>query len=352
MIGDSRTISLLLENALGQNLMSHVVLQDTKTDPGDSPPQLKAKRGKPKGKRATPVPDFVSLSTVSSSSSPFPLKDGSAESQLADSSGLEDDLEIESADADVSDNFAIPDWLAAKYNTTAKVMPPPVATPADPTSTPTPGTRVPTRMAASAFKPIRRKPTQKLVPQIVDQASDAAMPGQMDGTKMAQQDLLASSASDSTADVAAEAAADMTAANESDAQVTDAELDEAAARLSPQAAAAMDTLLSSEANPSPSPDPYSPGQTSDTSLESGDLSPAEVDRDAQLSPEADALIDAAVAAIAPGNELLAQDMPSTSTAAEDDTHPLTDAEVSTQSFAGIALCPFACVCSSSELHSV
>ncbi len=335
--------------------MLDVVLQDTKSDPNDSPPQPKAKRGKPKGKRATPVPDYVSLSTVSSSSSPFPLKDGSADSQLADSSGLEDDLEIESADADVSDNFAIPDWLTAKYNTTARVMPPPVATPADPTSTPIPGTKVPTRMAASAFKPIRRKPTQKLVAEPVDQASDAAMPGQMPELDTpAQQDLLASSTSDGTAEIAAAAAADTKAVNTSDAQVTDAELDEAAARLSPQAAAAMDTLLSSEANPShsPSPDPYSQGQSSDTSLESGDLSPAEVDRDAQLSPEADALIDAGVAAIAPGNELLAQDMPSTSTAAEDDTHPLTDAEVSTQSFAGIALCPFVCVCSSSELHSV
>ncbi|KAL0050825.1 hypothetical protein WJX82_007862 [Trebouxia sp. C0006] len=130
---------------------------DIKTDPGDSAPQLKAKRGKPKGKRATPVPDYVSLSTVSSSSSPFPLKDGNADSQLADPSGLEDHME---------------DHME------------------------------------------------------------------------------------------------------------------------------------------------------------------EVDRDAQLSPEADALIDAGVAAIAPGNELLAQDMPSTSTAAEDDTHSLTDAEVSTQSFAG------------------
>ena len=78
------------------------------------PPQPKAKRGKPKGKKATPVPDYVSLSTVSSSSSPFPLKDGGADSQLADPSGLEDDMEIEGADADVSDDFAIPDWLAAK----------------------------------------------------------------------------------------------------------------------------------------------------------------------------------------------------------------------------------------------
>ncbi len=333
--------------------MLHVVLQDIKTDPGDSAPQPKAKRGKPKGKRATPVPDYVSLSTVSSSSSPFPLKDGNADSQLADPSGLEDHMEDhmegEGADADVSDDFAIPDWLAAKYNTTAKVMPPPVASPMDPTPTPTPtptsGTRVPTRMVASAFKPMRRKPTQKLVLETVDQASDAAMPGQMPELEIAQQDLLASSTSDSTVDVAAEAAADTKAVNMSDAQVTDAELDEAAARLSPQAAAAMGTLLSSAANLSP--DPYSQGQSSDTSLESSDLSPAEVDRDAQLSPEADALIDAGVAAIAPGNELLAQDMPSTSTAAEDDTHSLTDAEVSTQSFAGIALCPFACVCSSS-----
>ena len=330
------------------------VLQDTTSDPGDAPPQPKAKRGKPKGKRATPVPDYVSLSTVSSSSSPFPLKDGSADSQLADSSGLEDHMEDhmegEGADADVSDDFAIPDWLAAKYNTTAKVMPTPVASPMDPTSTPTPapGTRVPTRMVASAFKPMRRKPTQKLVPETVDQASDAAMPGQMPELEIAQQDLMASSASDGSADVAAEAAADMKAASASDSQVTDAELDEAAARLSPQAAAAMDTLLSSETNPSP--DPYSQGQSSDTSLESGDLSPAEVDRDAQLSPEADAVIDACVAAVAPESEQVAQDMPSTSTAAEDDTHPLTDAEVSTQSFAGIALCPFACVCSSAELH--
>ncbi|KAL0025381.1 hypothetical protein WJX79_002338 [Trebouxia sp. C0005] len=301
-------------------------------DPDDLPPQPKAKRGKPKGKRATPVPDHVSLSTVSSSSSPFPLKDGAADSQLADPSGLQDDMESEGADDDVSDNFAIPDWLAAKYNTTAKVIPTPVASPTDPNATPNLDTRVPARMVASAFKPIRRKSSQKLVAEPVDQASDAAMPGQMTETGMTQQDLLASSASDSTADIAAEAAPDAKAADTSDAQLTDAELDEAAAGLSPQATAAMDTLLSSEA--SPSPDPYSQGQTSDTSLESGDLLPAEVDRDAQLSPEADALIDAGVAAVAPENEQSTQDMPSTSIAAEGDTHPLTDAEVSTQSFAG------------------
>ncbi len=252
-------------------------------------------------------------------------------------------MEGEGADADVSDNFAIPDWLAAKYNTTAKVTPAPAATPADPTPTPTPGTKVPTRMVASAFKPMRRKPAQKLVPKPVDQASDAGMPGQMPELEIAQQDVLASSTSDSNADIAAEAAADTKAADESDAQLTDAELDEAAARLSPQAAAAMDTLLSSEANPSP--DPYTLGQSSDTSLESGDLSPAEVDRDAQLSPEADAVIDAGVMAIAPENEQLAQDMPSISTAAEDDTHPLTDAEVSTQSFAGTVICVCLVVCS-------
>ena len=155
---------------------------------------------------------------------------------------------------------------------------------------------------------------------------------------MVQQDSLASSTQDGTA----EAAAKMKAADVSDAQLTDAELDEAAARLSPQATAAMDTLLSSEA--SPSPDAYSQWQTSDTSLESGDLPPAEVDRDAQLSPEADALIDAGVAAVAPGNEQLAQDMPSISDAAEDDMHQLTDAEVSTQSFAGTVLCVRLVVC--------
>ena len=325
-------------------VMLDVVLQGAELDPDDLPPQPKAKRGKPKGKRATPVPDHVSLSTVSSSSSPFPLKDGDADSQLADPSGLQDDMESEGADDDVSDNFAIPDWLAAKYNTTAKVIPTPVASPTDPNATPNLDTRVPARMVASAFKPIRRKSSQKLVAEPVDQASDAAMPGQMTETGMTQQDLLASSASDSTADIAAEAAPDAKAADTSDAQLTDAELDEAAAGLSPQATAAMDTLLSSEA--SPSPDPYSQGQTSDTSLESGDLLPAEVDRDAQLSPEADALIDAGVAAVAPENEQSTQDMPSTSIAAEGDTHPLTDAEVSTQSFAGTALCPFGCVCPS------
>lgn len=301
-------------------------LGNTALDPSDSPPEPKAKRGKPKGKRATPVPDYVSLSTVSSSSSPFPLKDGGAESQLIDPSGLEDVMESEGADADVGDDFAIPDWLAAKYNTTAKVMPPPVASPADPT--PSTGTRVPTRMAASAFKPMRRKSLQKPVANPVDQPSDAAMPGQMEGAEMAQQDLLASSTQDGTAGSAADLMADDT----SDPQLTDAQLDEAAAELSPQAAAAMDTLLSSEA--SPSPDPYSQGQSSDTSLESGDLPPAEVDRDAQLSPKVDALIDAGVAAIAPENEHVAQDMPSISGAPEDDTHQLTDVEVSTQSFAG------------------
>ncbi|DBA77152.1 TPA: hypothetical protein ACH3X1_009725 [Trebouxia sp. C0004] len=298
---------------------------DAELDPGDSPPQPKVERGKPKGKRATPVPDYVSLSTVSSSSSPFPLKDGRADSQLADPSGLVDDMQSEGADADVSNDFAMPDWLAAKYNTTAKVMPPPAASPADPTPTPTPGTRVPTRMVAHAFKPVRRKSAQELMPSPVDQASEAAMLGQM---PEAQQDLLASSSQDGTAG----APADMKAADLSDAQLTDTELDEAAG-LSPQATAAMDTLLSSEG--SPSPDPYSQEQTADTSLESGDLSPAEVDRDAQLSPEADALIDAGVAAVAPEeNEQSAQDMPSISGAAEDDTHQLTDAEVSTQSFAG------------------
>lgn len=315
------------------NLMLDIVLQDIDSDPGDLPPQPKAKRGKPKGKKATPVPDYVSLSTVSSSSSPFPLKDGGADSQLADPSGLEDDMESE--DADGGDDFAIPDWLAAKYNTTAKVMPPPVASPADPTPTAIPATRVPTRMVASAFKPMRQKSAQKLVPKPVDQASDAAMLGQESTTGVAQQDLLPSSASDSTAEVAAEAAADTKAALTSDAQLTDAELDEAAARLSPQATAAMDTLLSSEA--SPSPDPYSQGQTPDIGLESGDLPLAEVDRDAQLFPDADALIDAGVAAVAPENEQVAQDMPSISGAAEDDTHQLTDAEVSTQSFAGNAM---------------
>ena len=331
------------------NLMLDFVQQDTQLDPGDLPPQPKAKRGKPKGKRATPVPDYVSLSTVSSSSSPFPLKDGGDDSQLADPSGLEDDMEDEAADADVSDNFAIPDWLAAKYNTTAKVMPPPAASPADPTPTPTLGTRVPTRMAASAFKPMRRKSAQKLVAKPVDQASDAVMPGQMpDFDAPAPQDLLASSTSDSIADIAAEAAADAKAADASDAQLTDAELDEAAARISPQAAAAMDTLLSSEA--SPSPGPYSQGQTSDTTLESGDLSSSEVDRNAQLSPESDAVIDAGVAAVASQNELSAQAKPSTLGAAEDDTHPLTDAEVSTQSFAGNALSPSGHVCPSVGLH--
>lgn len=342
--------------------------------PAPEPKKKRAKQGRP-SKKAPPVPDLVPQPSSSSSSSTPSLDrsngpaDSASTQQQTDEASADSGLDASAgANADASSDFAIPGWLAEKYSTTAKATPSPAEPPSEPPSTPTHTgmTPVPTRMAASAFKPVKRKPAKKIPTESAEldslQVSDAATHGQSSGnTGLAGQDMLTSPASDF----------DLDAALKVDAQMTDAAVDEAAdeaaAVLSPEASAAMDTLLSSDA--SPSPYPYSQTQASvssqalaadsspgagglsptqvdsslgagdlsptevDSSLEAGDLSLKEVDRDPQLTPEADAVIDAGVAAATPAS----QDLPGVfGIADEEEGQPRpTDADISVESFAGI-----------------
>ena len=180
---------------------------------------------------------------------------------------------------------SLPDWLASKYNTAAKV-----STPSQPPTTHlsgNPTNRPSSRIAAAAFKPTRkRKPAAQLITQPTaaelesdaqsyaasslgqTQPSDSSLEAElglgegltMADEEMAKQDLLIAAASEDP--MAAAAALD--AALKSDTMMTEAATDEAAGSLSPEATAAMDTMLSSEADPSlppsPSTDPYSVSQ--------------------------------------------------------------------------------------------
>ena len=331
--------------------------------PAPEPKKKRAKQGRP-SKKAPPLPDLAAQPSSSSSTLTPSLDrsngpaDSASTQQQTDEASADSGLDASAdATADASSDFAIPDWLAEKYSTTAKATPTSAEPPSEPPSTPatTGMTPVPTRMAASAFKPVKRKPAKKMPTESAEldslQVSDTAMHRQSSvDTGLAGQDMLTSPASDF----------DLDAALKADAQMTDAALDEAAdevaAALTPQATAAMDTLLSSEA--SPSPDPYSQTQASvssqalaaDSSLEAGDLSPTEVDRDPQLTPEADAVIDAGVAAATPAS----QDMPGVLSIAieEDEGQPRpTDADISVQSFAGNLFCAVVCMLHASHLCS-
>ena len=134
-------------------------------------------------------------------------------------------------ESEAGNKFAMPDWLASKYTSTT-VTP---LTPSEPEAAPP--IRPATRMAASSFKPKRRKRTSPATP-------DPPLDGQA-----------------------------------SDARIS--------AR--PVRGGFFDDYV-----------PYSlADETGGQTLEAGDLSPEEVDRDPTLTPEADAVINAGLASATP-----------------------------------------------------
>lgn len=285
---------------------------------------------------------------------------------------------------------SLPDWLASKYNTAAKVSTPSQPPTTHPSGNPT--NRPSSRIAAAAFKPTRkRKPAAQLMTQPTaaelesdaqsyaasslgqTQPSDSSLEAElglgegltMADEEMAKQDLLIAAASEDP--MAAAAALD--AALKSDTMMTEAAADEAADSLSPEATAAMATMLSSEADPSlppsPSTDPYSVLQPAAAmgynpeltgAVESGDLSPEDVNRDPSLTPAADAVINSGVASAVASDYLgmprAEQSVSRAAPGASDDWDlledmeesmfgtadlgqgELTDAEISSESFAG------------------
>ena len=307
--------------------------------------------------------------------------------EVATAEQLDDPQDLISDGAEFA---SLPDWLASKYNTAAKVSAPSEPPTTLPSINPT--NRPSSRIAAAAFKPTRkRKPVAQLMTQPTaaeleadaqsyaasslgqTQPSDSSLEAElglgegltMADEEMAKQDLLIAAASEDP--MAAAAALD--AALKSDTMMTEAAADEAAGSLSPEATAAMDTMLSSEADPSlppsPSTNPYSVLQPAATmgynpeltgAVESGDLSPEDVNRDPSLTPAADAVINSGVASAVASDYLgMPRDKQSVSRAAagaSDDWDlledmeesmfgtadlgqgELTDAEISTESFAG------------------
>ena len=235
-------------------------------------------------------------------------------------------------DLEGSNQVEMPDWPRA--NDQENACPRfPTAPPSDDAATPLP---TPTRMAASSFKPrVRRKKAAPVpaVPLPDDWASDAASAGQtvagpsegrpdagmlgqalprddisMSATAAAQEAAALEDESLGSNSLAAtsEIPQPLQAALEEDTALTNQAVDEAAATLTPEAAAVVDTMLSSETGSdlvaNPAPDPYSQTLSADTTgppLEAGDLQPEEVDRDPSISSEADAVIDAGVASVTP-----------------------------------------------------
>ncbi len=259
------------------------------------------------------------------------------------------------AQTDASSEFAIPSWLADKYSTTVKVAAPVLEPPSDPSTGPT--SSRPSRITASAFKPTRRKPTAQPMTNPMSPGSSAAALGQTpvsdqpnleadrgpDEALVMADDIMAEQPL-STASGGADSALD--AALKADADMTDEAVDEAAAGLSPGVTAAMDTMLSSEADPSsqsnPGADSYSAPQSvatgftpaAENTLEAGDLSPGEVDQDPRLTSEADAIIDAGVAAVTSDDAGLPQEMGTVFHDADDGQIQPTDTDTIIQNFIG------------------
>ena len=254
-------------------------------------------------------------------------------------------------DAEAGSKLAMPDWLATKYNSTSSVAS------IEPGATPTPTL---TRMAASSFKPVKRKTTMPVVGDspVDSLASDPTTAGQ---TAAAADISMSSPASteeagalDDESLLAAQGnppqtPAPLKAALKDDAQLTHQAVDEAAATLSPEAVGAIDTMLSSEIDPSlshnPGTDPYSqapsPAGLGGKTLEAGDLSPEEVDSDPSLTPEADAVIEAGVASVVPSVPASEANWGQVHSEVSDPpsiaSDELSDADVSTDSFAGSLL---------------
>ena len=253
---------------------------------GPPVPKPKAKKGRllkkkkldlPSDPTGTPSPIPTS---VSSSIPPGPdptagIRLREARTAAAQEVELEADRAVEScSEYEDGNKFAMPDWLATKYTSTT-VTPLP---PAEPTEAPP--TRPTTRMAASSFKPKRRKrtPPVTLDPPTDGQASDARTSAQ------------------------------------------------------PVRRGFFDEHV-----------PYSwADDTGGQTLEAGDLSAEEVDRDPTLTPEADAVIDAGVASATPPDTL-----PESSSGRQPNGIPnppsitsgeLSDAEVSSEGYEGIPSC--------------
>ena len=191
-------------------------------------PKPKVKQGRPPTKKQLdPLADPTPTSTptpVSSSVAPGP-DPAVGISPQADRAPLDQEM-ITEADHDMAldmnseagNEFAMPDWLSTKYTSSTVTL----LAPSQPEATPT---RPHTRMAASSFKPKRRKKTTPVIlnSQKDDWASDMSTAGQAAGR----------------------------------------------------------------------------GGTAGQTLEAGDLSFEEVDRDPRLTSEADAVIDAGIASGTP-----------------------------------------------------
>ena len=204
-------------------------------------PKPKAKKGRPaKKKLQDPPSDPASTlqpTAASSSVAPGPGPSAGISPQEAGVAAAQevqpkaDHAVASDLESEAGNKFAMPDWLASKY-TSATVTPLSSSEPAA-----APPTRPATKMAASSFKPKRRKRASPATPDppADSQASDAPTSAQP-----ARRGFFDAYAPDSLAD---------------------------------------DTG----------------GQT----LEAGDLSREEVDRDPTLTPEADAVINAGVASTTP-----------------------------------------------------
>ena len=250
--------------------------------------------------------------------------------------------------SEASSKLAMPDWLANKYNSSSSASFDPNATSTTPL----------TRMAASSFKPVRRK-KKKTVPVADDSlvgslASDAATGGQTAAADTSMSATASAKEAEALEDESLLAKkqnspqnpAPLEAALKDDAQLTNQAVDEAAATLSPEAVGAIDTMLSAETDPTvaqvPGTDPYSQAQSTAAlggqTLEAGDLSPEEVDSDPSLTPEADAVINAGVASVVPtvsaSEASWGQGRSGVSDPPSIISDELSDANVSTESFAG------------------
>ena len=206
-------------------------------------PQPKAKKARPPKKKQLEPPSDPTLTPTptqasSSAAAPGPTPTPGISSQGA-RAVQEMEVEVDQGGAVGSESaddrgFAMPKWLATKYDSTTVSPTPPSDSPANPS-------RPATIMAASSFKPKRRKKKAPVVaadPPVSDsQASDTHTPAQ------------------------------------------------------PARRGFFDEYV-----------PYSWEEEDDTggqTLEAGDLSPRGVDRDPRLTPEADDVIDAGVASVSP-----------------------------------------------------
>lgn len=249
-------------------------------------PKPKAKKGRPAKKKKLDPPSDPTLipspvpTPVSSSIPPGPDPTAGISPQEA-GTVVAEEVEPEAGravapgpDSEAGNKFAMPDWLATKYTSTT-------VTPLFPTEPEAaPPTRPTTRIAASSFKPKRRKRTSTVTPnpQTNGQASDAPT------------------------------------------------------SVRPVRRGFFDEYI-----------PYSRADdTGGQTLEAGDLSPKEIDRDPTLTPEADAVIDAGVASATPpvaspesSSGRQPGGIPNPPSISSDE---LSDAEVSSEGYEGIQSC--------------